>query len=519
MTTLTGLQRSLPEARRLGEGDPEIRRVSYDSRRVEPGDLFACLPGLKTDGHRFLGDALARGAAAVLLERPEASPLSVPALLVPSAREAMAWAAAALHGYPSRRLTLVGVTGTNGKTTTTYLVEALFRAAGRKTGVIGTLGARIGDRALPGDRTTPEAPDLQALFAEMGAEGVSAASMEVSSHALAQHRTLGAEFDAGIFTNLTQDHLDFHESMEAYFEAKTILFRDYPARSAKPFIAVINADDPYGRRLAAELGRVVTYGVTDPAAQVRAADVRALPAGISFTLRLGEESPIPVRLSLGGHFNVLNALAAAAAGWALGIPAGTIGAALESVLGVPGRFEAVREGQEFAVIVDYAHSPDGLENVLRAARALEPARLLLVFGCGGDRDRTKRPLMGALAAEHAAIAFVTSDNPRSEEPSAIIADILAGVRQVLGARCSVLGGEVTDPCPTGPSTEHRAPSTVVIEPDRRAAIEAALRAARAGDLVLIAGKGHENYQIFADRTIHFDDRETAREILRSLGAP
>jgi UDP-N-acetylmuramoyl-L-alanyl-D-glutamate--2,6-diaminopimelate ligase len=326
----------------------------------------------------------------------------------------------------------------------------------------------------------------------MVAEGVSAASMEVSSHALAQHRTLGAEFDAGIFTNLTQDHLDFHESMEAYFEAKTILFRDYPARSAKPFVAVINADDPYGRRLAAtSLGRVVTYGVTDPAAQVRATDVRALPSGISFTLRLGEETPEPVQLSLGGHFNVFNALAAAAAGWALGIPAGTIGAALKSVPGVPGRFEAVREGQEFAVIVDYAHSPDGLENVLRAARALEPARLLLVFGCGGDRDRTKRPLMGALAAEHADVAFVTSDNPRSEEPSAIIADILAGMKARPGA-------------------------SWVVEPDRRAAIEAALRAARPGDLVLIAGKGHENYQIFADRTIHFDDRETAREILRSF---
>jgi UDP-N-acetylmuramoyl-L-alanyl-D-glutamate--2,6-diaminopimelate ligase len=492
MSSLSQLLTSLPKARRLGEGDPEIRGVAYDSRRVGPGDLFACLPGLKTDGYRFLGDAVARGAAAVLLERADTGPLPVPALLVPSAREAMAWAAAALHGHPSRRLTLAGVTGTNGKTTTTYLVEAIFRAAGRKTGVIGTLGARIGDRALPGDRTTPEAPDLQALFAEMVAEEVSAAAMEVSSHALAQHRTLGAEFDAGIFTNLTQDHLDFHETMEAYFEAKTILFRDYPAFSAKAFTAVINADDPYGRRLASlSRGRVLTYGVSDPAAQVRATDVRVLPAGISFTLRLGEEAPIPVQLSLGGHFNVLNALAAAAAGWALGVPAGTIGAALGSLSGVPGRFEAVREGQEFAVIVDYAHTPDGLENVLRAAQALGPARLLLVFGCGGDRDRAKRPIMGALAAEHADIAFVTSDNPRSEDPTAIIADITAGMKPRAGALW-------------------------VVEPDRRAAIEAALRAAHPGDLVLIAGKGHENYQIFADRTIHFDDREVACEFLRSM---
>jgi UDP-N-acetylmuramoyl-L-alanyl-D-glutamate--2,6-diaminopimelate ligase len=508
MSSLSQLLDVLPEAKRLGEGDPEIRGIAYDSRRVSPGDLFACLPGTKTDGRRFLDDALTRGAAAVLLEPNGEERCTVPALLVPSAREAMARAAAALHGYPSRRLTLVGITGTNGKTTTTHLVEALFRAVGQRTGIIGTLGARIGDEWLPGDRTTPEAPDLQALFATMVERGVTAAAMEVSSHALAQHRTLGAEFNAAIFTNLTQDHLDYHGDMEAYFAAKEILFRDYPQQTEKPFAAILNTDDPYGQRLARSLResakrdgvrpvRVLTYGVETKDTDVRASEIRALPSGVTFTLHLPEDlasqnchlTSVICHLQLGGHFNVLNALAAAATGRALGIATETIVAALASVKGVPGRFESVSEGQEFSVIVDYAHSPDGLENVLRAARALQPRRLLVVFGCGGDRDRTKRPLMGAIAARLADTVFVTSDNPRSEDPNAIIEEILVGMR--------------------GQPTASR-----VVEPDRRAAIEAAIRAAEPSDLVLIAGKGHEDYQIFADRTIHFDDREVAREILR-----
>jgi UDP-N-acetylmuramoyl-L-alanyl-D-glutamate--2,6-diaminopimelate ligase len=511
MSSLSQLLDVLPGARRLGEGDPEIRGIAYDSRRVSPGDLFACLPGTRTDGRRFLSDAVTRGAAAVLLEpngeadsagfQPGVTP--VPALLVPSAREAMARAAAALRGYPSRQLTLVGVTGTNGKTTTTHLVEALFRATGRRTGIIGTLGARIGDEWLPGDRTTPEAPDLQALFATMVERGVTAAAMEVSSHALAQHRTLGAEFDAAIFTNLTQDHLDYHGDMDAYFAAKEILFRDYPQRTEKPFAAVINADDPFGRRLAQSLRedqkregvrpiRVLTYGTEAADADVRATNIRALASGVQFNLHLPpasgsncQLSTVNCQLQLGGHFNVMNALAAAATGWVLGIPVETIVPALASVKGVPGRFESVAEGQPFSVIVDYAHSPDGLENVLRAARALNPRRLLVVFGCGGDRDRTKRPLMGAIAAKLADTVFVTSDNPRSEDPNAIIRDILAGMPD----------------------------AAIEVEPDRRAAIEAAIRAAEPGDLVLIAGKGHEDYQIFADRTIHFDDREVARAAL------
>jgi UDP-N-acetylmuramoyl-L-alanyl-D-glutamate--2,6-diaminopimelate ligase len=382
--------------------------------------------------------------------------------------------------------------------------------------VIGTLGARVGDQVLPGDRTTPEAPDLQALFATMRDAGVTAAAMEVSSHALVQDRTLGTEFDAAVFTNLTQDHLDYHETLASYFDAKAILFRDYPRHTRKAFAAVINIDDPWGRRLADELGdgaggtgfRVVTYGVEDAAALVRATEIRATPAGVSFDLWLpvddGPSRPVahsprrPVALQLGGYFNVLNALAAAGVGWALGVPEETIRAALAAVPGVPGRFEAVREGQPFSVIVDYAHTPDGLLNVLDAARALNPNRLLAVFGCGGDRDRTKRPQMGALAARLADVAIVTSDNPRTEEPAAIIGDILAGIDAL-------------------PASERRA--EVVVEPDRRAAIHAACASAQPGDLVLIAGKGHEDYQIFADRTIHFDDREVAREYLKgALGS-
>jgi UDP-N-acetylmuramoyl-L-alanyl-D-glutamate--2,6-diaminopimelate ligase len=520
MSRLSQLAASLPTIARVGDADPEVQRIVYDSRAVGAGDLFAALPGQKTDGTRFVADAVARGAAAVLLEEDRAGevlPLPVPVLLAANARVALAHAAAALYGYPSREMTLVGVTGTNGKTTTTYLVEAILKAAGHRTGVIGTLGARIGDRALPGDRTTPEAPDLQALFATMVQEGVTGAAMEVSSHALVQDRTLATEFDVAVFTNLTQDHLDYHETLEAYFDAKAILFRDYPGYTRKPFAAVINRDDPWGRRLAEELrdgatgrrgdgARVLTYGIEDGDVDLRATNIHATPAGVSFELSMtsadGVPRPVapsprrPVSLQLGGYFNCMNALAAAGVGVALGIPGETIRAALEAVPGVPGRFEAVRAGQSFSVIVDYAHTPDGLLNVLSAARALDPKRLLVVFGCGGDRDRAKRPQMGALAARLADVAFVTSDNPRSEEPAAIIRDILAGIEE---------------------ERERRA--QVRVEPDRRAAIHAALAEAEPGDLVLIAGKGHEDYQIFADRTVHFDDREVAHEYLKgALGS-
>ena len=486
---LSELAAMLPSAERRGGVDPVIRGITHDSRRVKPGDLFLCVPGQKTDGHAFLADAVERGAVAAVVERTDGLGVDLPLLVVSSTRAVMGLLAAALFGHPSRAFTLVGITGTNGKTTTSFLTEALFRAAGCRTGVIGTLGARIGDRELPGDRTTPEAPDLQALFAEMAAADVRAVAMEVSSHALALDRTLGTEFDIGVFTNLTQDHLDFHPGLDEYFEAKARLFTAYPAQSAKPFAAVINLDDPYGQRLRnRSLGQVVTYGI-ERDATLRATDVRATPAGVAFRLSREGAAAVALQLRLGGRFNVSNALAALGVAHAAGLEWERSLAALAAVPGIPGRFESVDAGQAFAVIVDYAHSPDGLLNVLNAARALEPARLILVFGCGGDRDRGKRPLMGRMAAELADTVVVTSDNPRSEEPGAIIREIMAGVA----------------------AAPQRA--RVVEEPDRRRAIAQAIQMAGPGDLVLIAGKGHENYQIFAERTIHFDDREVAREVL------
>jgi UDP-N-acetylmuramoyl-L-alanyl-D-glutamate--2,6-diaminopimelate ligase len=487
---LSELAALIPQAARIGETDAAVTGITHDSRRVKPGDLFVCIPGLKTDGHAFLADAAQHGAVAGVVERREGLNVEVPLLVVPTARAAVGPLAAAVFGQPSRSFVLVGVTGTNGKTTTTLLIEALFRAAGCRTGVIGTLGARIGDRELPGDRTTPEAPDLQSLFAQMAAEDVRAVAMEVSSHALTQDRTLGAEFDVGVFTNLTQDHLDFHGTLEAYFDAKARLFTDYPSRSTKPFAAVLNLDDSYGQRLAAlARGRIVTYGI-DQEATLRATSVRAAPAGISFQVSRKGGAAVLLQLRLGGRFNVSNALAALGVADSMGLDWDRSLEALADVPGVPGRFESVDAGQEFSVIVDYAHTPDGLLNVLNAARALEPARLIVVFGCGGDRDRGKRPIMGQLAAELADVAVVTSDNPRSEEPAAILREIVAGFQAVPQRRAQL-----------------------VEEPDRRSAIAQAISMARPGDLVLIAGKGHEDYQIFADRTIHFDDREVAREVL------
>jgi UDP-N-acetylmuramoyl-L-alanyl-D-glutamate--2,6-diaminopimelate ligase len=483
------LLRLVPEIELLSEGDPEVTGITHDSRRVRPGDLFVCVPGQKVDGHAFLPAAIERGAVAALVER--AVEAEMPLLRVPSARSAMGPLAAALYGYPSRLFRLVGVTGTNGKTTTTLLVEALFRAAGSRTGVIGTLGACIGDRELPGERTTPEAPDLQALFAEMAAADVVAVAMEVSSHALDLERTLGTEFDVAIFTNLTQDHLDYHGTLEAYFAAKQRLFTLYPTRSEKTFHAVLNRDDPFGQRLEqTACGNVITYAI-EQEATLRATDVQATPAGISFRVSREGGPTAPLQLRLGGRFNVSNALAALGVAHALGLEWERSLDALAAVPGVPGRFEAVDVGQEFSVIVDYAHTPDGLLNVLNAARALEPSRLIVVFGCGGDRDRGKRPIMGRTAAEMADVAVVTSDNPRTEEPLAILREIVAGIEAAPRRR-----------------------ARVVEEPDRRAAIAQAIRMARPGDLVLIAGKGHEDYQIFADRTIHFDDREVAREVLQ-----
>lgn len=482
----------LQEARIKGDASVEVRGITHDSRAVKPGDLFVCLVGEKFDGHRFIGDALARGAAALVVDEghSDTAPEAVPALIVRNTRRALPELAAAVYGDPSRRLTMVAVTGTNGKTTTTRLIGSILRAAGKRTGTIGTLGAELMDDPLPSEHTTPEADQLQALLAEMEKRGAEAVAMEVSSHALTQYRTDGTSIDAAAFTNLTQDHLDYHGTMESYFESKRRLFTEYPAVSGKEFAASINVDDSWGRRLAVgSRGQVVTYAVKQPA-DVRAEDVHIEPARLAFRC-VTDAGAFDVHLSIGGAFQVYNALAAIGVGIGLDLSTEAIQKGLAGLRAVPGRFEAVETGRGFHAIVDYAHTPDGLDNVITAAKRLNPNRLIVVFGCGGNRDRTKRPIMGKIAATRADVAIVTSDNPRHEEPGAIIEEITTGMQS--------------------PSAR------VVVEPDRRAAIALAVGEAKDGDIVLIAGKGHEDYQIVGDSVLPFDDRQVVREVVAGLG--
>ncbi len=463
----------------LGPDAPEaeITGLAYDSRAVGPGDLFFCVVGFTSDGHEHAPAAVAAGAAALVVQRPLG--LGVPEVVVPDARVAMAPAAARFFGDPTAVLDVVGVTGTNGKTTTAFLVRALLEAAGRRCGLLGTVGAVIGGVDRAAGRTTPEAIDLQRDFRAMLDAGDAACAMEASSHALALHRCDAIHWAAAIFTNLTQDHLDFHPTMEEYYLAKRRLF------AAGPRAAVINVDDPYGARLAAELPGAVTAAI-DADADYRAVEVQTSLTGSRFTvegpdgLRLELASPLP------GRFNVANVLGAVAAVRALGVADEVIASAVRTAGRVPGRFEPVDEGQPFAVLVDYAHTPDSLENVLAAARGLTAGRVIAVFGCGGDRDRGKRPLMGAIGARLADAVVVTSDNPRSEDPEAIIAEVAAGA---------------------GAGAERVA--------DRREAIARAVAMAGPGDVVVIAGKGHEQGQEFAEgRTVPFDDVAVARESLR-----
>ena len=454
--------------------DVEISDLAYDSRAVRPGTLFFCVPGFTSDGHDYAPTAVEHGAAALVVERP--LHLGVPEVQVPDARAAMAPAAAAFHGDPTRALDVVGVTGTNGKTTTAFLVRALLEADGRQTGLLGTVTSIVGGEERAVVRTTPEAFDLQRDFAAMRDGGDVACAMEVSSHALELHRADAIHWAVAIFTNLTQDHLDFHPTMADYFAAKRRLFE------AGPRAAVVNVDDPYGRRLAEELPDALTFGVESPDAAVRATDVAFGLTGSTFTVE-GRTVGTP----LPGRFNVLNALGALAAARALGVADNTSIAALAGAGRVPGRFEPVEAGQPFAVLVDYAHTPDSLENVLRAAREIAQRRVIVVFGAGGDRDRGKRPLMGRAARTLADLVVVTSDNPRSEDPEAIIAEITEGTG-------------------SGPGVEAMV--------DRRAAIGHAVALAQEGDVVVIAGKGHEQGQEFAGgRKIPFDDVTVAREAL------
>jgi UDP-N-acetylmuramoyl-L-alanyl-D-glutamate--2,6-diaminopimelate ligase len=491
--SLAALLEVLPEACVQGDASRAISGLCYDSRRVEPGFLFAALPGQHTDGHHYVQDAVARGAVAVLVEQGKGDVGAGGATVVSvgHTRPALAALAHSFYDKPSHRLRLTGVTGTNGKTTTTYLVEAIMRAAGRKTGVIGTLAYRIGDSAFDAPFTTPEAPDLQALLARMVEAGVEDAAMEVSSHALSLHRADHCAFDCAIFTNLTRDHLDFHPTAEAYFEAKARLFKDsvfMPPAGVR--VNIVNRDDESSMRLVQQAqGVTVTYGCTEKA-DVVARPTETSAQGTTFEIQT-PQGRRPVRLRLLGRFNVYNALAAISAGIAMGVDLAVAAEAVESVPVVRGRFEKVEAGQEFAVLVDYSHTPDSLEKALSNARLMTEGRLLVVFGCGGDRDAGKRPIMGAAAARLADECFITSDNPRSEDPNAIIEQIAEGIPRSAKRRCRV-------------------------EADRRQAIRMAMESARAGDTVLIAGKGHETRQIFADRVEPFDDREVAAQILRDL---
>jgi len=461
-------------------GDPAapVRDLAYDSGSVPAGALFFCIHGAHADGHDFAAAAVTAGAAALVVERW--LELDAPQVRVGSVREAMGPMSAVVTGQPASAMTMVGITGTNGKTTTTYLLEAVLRAAGLVPGVIGTTGARVDGRPEPLARTTPEAPDLHRLLARMRVAGVGAVAMEVSSHALAQHRVGGIVFDVGLFTNLSQDHLDYHPTMEEYFAAKARLFSPAHAR-----LGVVNADDPWGRRLLRDPSIAMTTFAVEGAADLRAEEVRSDAAGVAF--RAGG---VTVRSPLRGRFNVANCLGALAVARALGLDLAAAAQAIGDVRVVPGRMDPVETGQDFLVVVDYAHTPDSILNVLRAARPLATGRVIVVFGCGGDRDRAKRPLMGEAATSGADLTVLTSDNPRSEDPSAIIGEILPG---------AVLGG-----------------GAFVAEPDRRAAIRLALRQAGAGDVVVIAGKGHEAYQEIGGRVEPFDDRAVAHQELLAI---
>lgn len=472
-------------ARVHGGADPEITGISYDSRTVERGHLFAALRGEKVDGLEFVPGARRRGAAAVLSERTPS--VDIPWIEVSDARAALADLAAAFYGRPAEKLSLAGVTGTNGKTTTAFLIEAGLRDAGRVTGLLGTVETRVAGRPRPASLTTPECSDLQRLFAEMVSEGVTDAALEVSSHALSQGRVRGVDFKAAVFTNLTRDHLDYHKTFEAYFEAKSRLFTQHLRTDGR---AIVNIDDEWGRRLASLLGseRCLTFSQA-PGADFHPEDLSLSLAGTRFTAvtpagRARVDSPLV------GHFNVSNLLGALGALVAMGLSPAQAARGVSSLAGVPGRMERVEAGQAFTVLVDYAHTDDALRNLLDTVRSLKPRRVITVFGCGGDRDRSKRPLMGAVAAQRSDLVIATSDNPRSEPPEAILDEIALGLR------------------------DRETPFELVV--DRRLAIEKALRAAEPGDVVAIAGKGHEATQTIRDRRLPFDDRQVARQILGSL---
>jgi UDP-N-acetylmuramoyl-L-alanyl-D-glutamate--2,6-diaminopimelate ligase len=467
-----------------------IQGLDYDSRRVRPGDLFFAFPGARVDGREFAAQAAANGAVAIVSELPAPAGVSAPWIQVEHGRRALALASKTFYGRLDEKIPLVGITGTNGKTTTSYLVDSILRAAGLTTMLAGTIEYRLGSKVLPAPNTTPESLDLHRMLAELdemnGAD--KAAIMEVSSHALALGRVYAIRFHTAVFTNLTQDHLDFHHTMDDYFAAKQLLFTGDGA--PPPRYAAINRDDPRSRNLKLGQGsEMLSYGLGSEAA-VRARHIHSGLTGLRFDVAF-EKLRFELRSPLIGKINVYNILAACCVGMTFQLQPEVIARGIESCAGVPGRFERVDEGQPFAVVVDYSHTHDALRNAISVARTLDAKRVITLFGCGGDRDRAKRPLMGQVAGELSDLVILTSDNPRSEDPLQIMNDVLVGLR--------------------------RTDTRTIVEPDRAAAIRKAMEEAHAGDVVILAGKGHETYQIFRDRTVHFDDREVAREALTGYG--
>jgi UDP-N-acetylmuramoyl-L-alanyl-D-glutamate--2,6-diaminopimelate ligase len=485
---LGALLSGLPGLELGAQEELEISSLAYDSRAVMPGTLFFAIHGEKADGHQFISQALERGAAAIVSEREAIPQLASQWIQVPKIRRALSEAGHNFYNHPDSRLKLVGITGTNGKTTTAFLLESIFRAAGIPSGLFGTIEYRLGDRKVPAGNTTPESLDLLTYFDELLKGGAQAAVMEVSSHALAQERVWGFRFAAAVFTNLTQDHLDYHKDFESYFAAKRRLFEGIGA--GPPEVAVINRDDPWGRRmLELKYPRLLTYGMNSTA-QVKVKQFSQSNSGLKATL-VTPSGTIEINSPLLGRANLMNILAATATALGLEIDPKAIGAGIASLSSVPGRFDRVDAGQPFLVLVDYAHTDDALRNVLRTARELTRNRLIVVFGCGGDRDRAKRPLMGEAAGTLSDLVVLTSDNPRSEDPLRIMSDAMVGLQKTGRPYLAV--------------------------EDRETAISTALERAHEGDVVVVAGKGHETYQILKDRTIPFDDREVARRMLREMG--
>jgi len=483
---LSGVRLRAPLSPLLSQMDAQ--GLDYDSRRVQAGFLFFAFPGSRADGRQFALDAIGRGAMAVASALPAPEGFPAPWIEVEHGRQALALSARNFYHRPDERIAVTGITGTNGKTTTSYLTDAILRAAGKTTAMIGTIEYHLGGRVLPAVNTTPESLDLERLFAELERMGGSHAVMEVSSHALALGRVYGLNFHTAIFTNLTRDHLDFHGTMEEYFAAKQLLFSG--AGGPPPAWAILNRDDEWCRRV--ELPReceALWFGLGQ-GVTVRARHITSNLQGLRFEVQNRKER-FMVESPLLGKINVYNILAACCAGLSYGFTPETIAAGIAQCRAVPGRFERVDEGQPFAVVVDYAHTDDALKNTIAVARGLGAKRIITLFGCGGDRDRTKRPLMGKAAAENSDMVVLTSDNPRSEDPLAIMNDALVGIR--------------------------RTDVPLAIEPDRATAIDRAIKEARPGDVVILAGKGHETYQVLKDKTIDFDDREVARGVLRGFG--